>query len=244
MSENLRSYNEWHARVHGAESLNETLLQQWHKDALTLAGDLAGLHVLEVGCGAGDFSIHLAKEGANVVGADFSSTAVELAAAKAIAQKSSAQFQVADAQRLPFADATFDMLVSCECLEHVPVPRVALAEMFRVLKPGGRLVLTTENYSNGMLIYWLMAWMQRKPFNSGAGVQPIEHFFLFWQVIAMMKRVGFTLRRMTGAHYVFFAIPGTHPHTFVRERIRAPLLSKWLRPFARHVSFDAIKPEC
>lgn len=243
MSESLKSYNEWHARVHGAESPNETLLQQWHLDALALAGNLKGLHVLEVGCGAGDFSIHLAQSGASVVGTDFSPTAVELAAAKAAAQKSEAQFQVADAQGLPFADASFDMILSCECLEHVPDPKAALAEMFRVLKPGGRLVLTTENYSNGMLIYWLMAWIQRKPFNSGAGVQPIEHFFLFWRVMAMMKRAGFAMRRMQGAHYVFFAVPGTHPHTFVRERIASPWLSKLLRPFARHVSFEAVKSE-
>jgi ubiquinone biosynthesis O-methyltransferase len=242
MEESLQAYNEWHARVHGKESLSETLLQQWHVDALSLAGDPKGRDVLEVGCGAGDFSIHLARAGANVIGTDFSPKAVELAAAKAVAQNSAARFRVADAQQLPFADATFDLILSCECLEHVPDPGRALAEMFRVLRPGGRLVLTTENYSNGMLIYWLMAWMQRKPFNSGAGVQPVEHFFLYWNVRKMMRRAGFEVSRMTGAHYVFFAVPGTHPHTFVRERIATPMLSRLLRPFARHVSFDAVKP--
>ena len=242
MKESVDSYNEWHARVHGDESPTQTLLQQWHEDALSLVGKLDGLNVLEVGSGAGDFSIHLSRLGASVTGTDFSPKAVELSVAKAEAQNSKARFVVADAQRLPFADSTFDAILSCECLEHVPDPRLALAEMFRVLAPGGRLILTTENYSNGMLIYWLMAWIQRRPFNSGAGVQPVEHFFLYWRVRDMMRRAGFSLRGMMGAHYVFFALPGTHPHTFVRERIASPALSRLLRPFARHVSFDAVKP--
>jgi SAM-dependent methyltransferase len=151
-------------------------------------------------------------------------------------------FQVADAQALPFGDKSFDLVISCECLEHVPSPSKALAEMFRVLKAGGRLILTTENYSNGMLVYWLMSWLQRTPFNSGAGVQPIEHFFLYWRVARMMKSAGFELQRMLGAHFVFFALPGMHPHTFVRESIQSSLIARLLHPFARHVAFELRKP--
>ncbi len=242
MSTSLNSYNQWHEQVHGREAAADILLQQWHRDALQLVGSVSGAELLEVGCGAGDFSLHLAKLGAQVTGTDFSSKAIEIANLKRATQTSTAQFQVADAGELPFKDQVFDLVISCECLEHVPDPAKALTEMFRVLRPGGRLILTTENYSNGMLIYWLMAWIQRKPFNSGAGVQPIEHFFLYWRVLGMMRRAGFVVRQMTGAHFVFFALPGTHPHTFVRERIRHPGLARLLRPFARHVSFELIKP--
>jgi len=236
------SYNHWHNQVHGQDTLDEISLEQWHQDALKLAGSVAGLDLLEVGCGAGDFTLHLANLGARVIGTDFSTKAIEIAESKRDSQPSSARYQVADAQALPFHNHAFDLVLSCECLEHVPDPSLALAEMYRVLKPGGRLILTTENYSNGMLIYWLMAWLQRKPFNSGAGVQPVEHFFLYWRVLRMMRRAGFTPGRMVTAHYVFFALPGTHPHTFVRERFSSTSLSRLFKPFARHMAFELFKP--
>lgn len=242
MNTTLDSYNEWHDHVHGKDDRGEIILEQWHQDALRLAGSVAGLELLEVGCGAGDYSLHLASLGARVIGTDFSTKAIEIAESKRDSQASAARYQVADAQALPFQDHSFDLVLSCECLEHVPNPSKALAEMYRVLRPGGRLILTTENYSNGMLIYWMMAWMQRKPFNSGAGVQPIDHFFLYWRVLRMMRKVGFIPARLIGAHYVFFALPGTHPHTFVRERISSPRLAQILKPFARHLSFELLKP--
>lgn len=241
MNSALGSYNQWHGTVHGSDPLKEIALEQWHRDALQLAGFIDGLDVLEVGCGAGDFSLHLDTLGARVIGTDFSSRAIEIAESKREAQSSTARFQVSDAQSLPFSDNSIDIVFSCECLEHVPNPYAALCEMHRVLKPSGRLILTTENYSNGMLIYWMIAWLQRKPFNSGAGVQPIEHFFLYWRVLRMMRRAGFIPSRMLAAHYVFFALPGTHPHTFVREHIRSKLLSRLLKPFARHMSFELFK---
>ena len=241
MNSNLDSYNQWHNQTSEAGKTAEIYLDQWHQDTLSLSGQVIGLDLLEVGCGQGKFLLHLAKLGARVVGTDFSSKAIEIAKNKELAQESFARFLVADAQSLPFADKSFDLVVSCECLEHVPKPAKALAEMYRVLKPNGKLVLTTENYSNGMLLYWLITWLQRKPFNSGNGVQPIEHFFLYWRVLRMMRKAGFTLGRLLGAHYVFFALPGIHPHTFVRERIGSAWLARILRPFARHMTFELFK---
>jgi len=243
MLDNLKKFNEWHEKHpgHFQDLKAEPWLAQWHEDALALSGPVAGLDVLEVGCGLGDFSIYLSKQGAKIIGTDFSTSAIAFAQKKCASRETSASFQLADAQALPFKNESFDLIFSCECLEHVPDPKKALSEMFRLLRPNGRLILTTENYSNGMLIYWLMALIKGEKFDSGSGVQPVEHFFLYWRVLRMMRKAGFVRRRILGAHYVFFAIPGIHPHTFVRERIKSAGLAKILRPFARHMSFELIK---
>lgn len=235
------AYDKWHEAVHGNENPMQVNLASWHKSALSLSPPLMDLKVLEVGCGAGDFSLYLADRQANVTAVDFSPQAIEIARKKSTVQKKSVNFRVADAQALPFQDNSFDLLFSCECLEHVPEPQIALAEFRRVLKPKGKLVLTTENYSNAMLLYWLKCWIFKKPFNSGAGVQPIEHFFLYWQVKRMFNLSGFQVRNIVGSHHVFLLLPKLHPHTFVVEEFQNPYLAKVFRPLARHMAFEGIK---
>ena len=227
------AYDAWHQVAHGAEAAGDLHLSQWHHDAMRLAPALDGLDVLEVGCGAGDFAIHVAKAGAAVTAVDFSPAAIEMARAKAKAHGMAVQFQSADAEALPFADGSFDVVLSCECLEHVPDPLRALVQMARVLRPSGHLVLTTENYSNALVLAWMNAWRRGVPFNSGTHVQPIEHFFLFWRVRQYMRDAGLRVIRMTGAHHVFLLLPGFHAHAFVRERFHSRALAWLFRPLAR-----------
>ena len=241
MKDPEREYNVWHQNVHGSESTRELHLCQWHEDALALSPPLQSASVLEVGCGPGDFAIHLSSKAKTVTAVDFSVAAIEIARRKLATHRTEVEFSVADAQQLPFTDDCFDIVFSCECLEHLPDPQRALREMHRVLKPGGTLILTTENYSNAMVVYWAMAWLRRQPFNSGSGVQPIERFFLFWRVKRMMKRAGLKVVRMTGAHHVFFVVPGCHPHLFVKDRFQNRVLARLFRPIARHFSFKAVK---
>lgn len=241
MQNNSTSYNIWHETVHGLENPSVLSLEEWHKNALHLAPPVHNLKVLEVGCGVGDFALYLAQQEADVTAVDFSEKAIELARTKNELQKKNVNFLIADAQALPFADNSFDLIFSCECLEHIPLPQLALAEMQRVLKPSGRLILTTENYSNAMLLYWFVCWLRKEPFNSGAGVQPIEHFFLYWRVKTMFSWAGLRVQKMIGSHHVFLLLPRFHPHTFVVERFPNPLLAKVFRFFARHMAFECIK---
>lgn len=94
---------------------------------------------LEVGCGPGELAERVQSElSAEVVAVDISPRMVELARARGV------DARVGDVQELPFADAAFDCAIAAWMLYHVPdVPR-ALAELARVLEPGGRLVAVTN----------------------------------------------------------------------------------------------------
>jgi SAM-dependent methyltransferase len=96
--------------------------------------------VLEVGCGWGELAEWLAREtGAGVVAIDLSPRMVELARGRGV------DAHVADVQELPFADGEFDVAVAAWMLYHVPDLERALAELARVLRPGGRLVAVTNS---------------------------------------------------------------------------------------------------
>lgn len=240
-------YNKWHQKVHGDEKAEEIYLSQWHETTMMLLSSslkdikAKNTKVLEVGCGVGDFTIYLAKQQIDVTAVDFSSKAIELARQKAKVQNQNIDFQIGNAQKLEFKDNSFDLLISCECLEHIPEPYLAIREFYRVLKPSGKLVITTENYSNAMLLYWLACWVRKEPFNSGEQVQPIEHFFVYWRVKRMLNLAGFEVKKMIGSHHVFLLLPRFHPSTFVKERFTNPFFAKLFLPFARHIAFEAVK---
>lgn len=96
--------------------------------------------VLEVGCGWGELAEWIARDsGAEVVATDLSPHMVELTRSRGI------DAQVADVQELPFADGAFDVAVAAWMLYHVPDLDRGLAELARVLRPGGRLVSVTNS---------------------------------------------------------------------------------------------------
>ena len=96
--------------------------------------------ILEVGCGWGELAEWLGRDtGAEVVATDLSPHMVELARGRGVAA------EVADVQELPFEDGAFDVAVAAWMLYHVPDLDRGLAELARVLRPGGRLVAVTNS---------------------------------------------------------------------------------------------------
>ena len=106
---------------------------------LDAAGVAPGMAVLDLCCGAGLVAGEAGARGAVVTGLDFSPAML----AEARAAHPALHFAEADAEAMPFPDASFDAVVSSFGVHHVPRPERALAEAFRVLRPGGTLAITT-----------------------------------------------------------------------------------------------------
>ncbi|MGN9765706.1 class I SAM-dependent methyltransferase [Micromonospora sp. SD12] len=109
-------------------------------EMLRLAGDVRGRRILDAGCGTGPLSAALRAKGAVVTGFDASAAMVDLARRRL---GEDADLHVADLSApLPFADAEFDDVVASLVLHYLEDWSGPLAELRRVLKPGGRLILS------------------------------------------------------------------------------------------------------
>jgi SAM-dependent methyltransferase len=105
-----------------------------------------GQRVLDFGCGSGYGSAEIAETAARVVGVDVSDDAIVYAREHFV--RDNLAFQCIDPEgALPFADGSFDTVLSFQVIEHVPDPARYLSEIRRVLVPGGRLVLATPDRS-------------------------------------------------------------------------------------------------
>ncbi len=101
----------------------------------------AGTRVLDVACGAGQISIPAARAGARVTGVDIATNSIEQARVRARAEGLDARFDEGDAEMLPYEDASFDLVVSLIGAMFAPRPERVAAELVRVCRPGGRIVM-------------------------------------------------------------------------------------------------------
>ena len=111
--------------------------QAWRRRAVAMAETRPGDRVADIACGTGDLAVLFAEAGCAVVGIDFTYAMLPLAAAKA----SGPVWVNGDAQALPLADASVDVLSIAFGLRNVADPSAAMAEFRRVLRPGGRLIV-------------------------------------------------------------------------------------------------------
>ncbi len=100
-----------------------------------------GMKVLDVACGTGNLAIIAAKHGCITSGIDIAANLLEQARTRAVKAGLGIEFTEADAERLPFADNTFDLAVSMFGVMFAPQPEAATAELRRVTKPGGRIAM-------------------------------------------------------------------------------------------------------
>jgi SAM-dependent methyltransferase len=129
--------------------------------------------VLEVGCGMGNFAERVARETtAEVVATDLSPRMVDVARERGL------DARVADVQALPFADGDFDCAVANAMLYHVEDLDQALAELARVLEPGGQLVAVTIGAEHMGELWQLVGYVQpERPFSRENGAEHLARHF-------------------------------------------------------------------
>jgi ubiquinone/menaquinone biosynthesis C-methylase UbiE len=143
-----------------------------------------------------------------------------------------------DAQQLPFADRSFDIVISCETIEHVPDAQGALNEMYRVTQPGGRLFLTTPNYLNFMGLYEIYALLRHPDRKDD---QPFDRRQWFPQIRRCIRRAGWMISYSDGTVHQFPFIPGRNPVAFPKLEANRTV-RRLLSPFAYHYFVMARKP--
>lgn len=133
-------YARWHASDLGTitEALQLRLL-------FRLMGDCRGKSVLDVGCGDGTIAVELASRGARVTAIDASAEMLEMARRRAAEAGHAIDFHLASVQAMPFPAVSFDIVFAKTILCFVQDARPAFAEISRVLRPGGRLVIGELN---------------------------------------------------------------------------------------------------
>ena len=203
-------YDVWHDRIFERDPGHEDADSPWYELIREQIGVVAGLHILEVACGRGGFARELGRAGARVTGCDFSHVAVRVGDRKLRAGNDHAAvtFIQGDAQNLPFADDSFDLVISCETIEHLPDAPRGLREMLRVCRPGGRLLLTTPNYANFMGLYELYSSV-RHPGRKDD--QPFDRRQWFPQIRKFVSGAGWKILRSDGTVHQFPFLPGRNP---------------------------------
>jgi SAM-dependent methyltransferase len=115
--------------------------KEWHIPAAAGFANANDLSVLEVGCGLGTDGAQFAKAGAKYTGIDLTDAAIDLAKRRFELFNLAGTFRVADAERLLFANNSFDIVYSHGVLHHTPDTAAAVREIHRVLRPGGKAVV-------------------------------------------------------------------------------------------------------
>ena len=138
-----RSFFDAWSRVYDAAWVQRVTYRPVQDAVVAALRRAAPARVLDIGCGTGRLAHRIAESfpRARVVGCDFSTGMLRRAAARSQAVR----WVRGDAGRLPFGECSFDTVVSTEAFHWFPDQRATLAELFRVLAPGGRLLIAAVN---------------------------------------------------------------------------------------------------
>jgi ubiquinone/menaquinone biosynthesis C-methylase UbiE len=195
-------------------------------------------NLLEVGCGAGIDLVRFAQGGANVTGIDLSKTAIDLAYKNFEQREQNADLRVMNGECMEFADNTFDVVYAHGVLQYTPATEKMIAEIHRVLKPGGEAI---------MMVYNKYSWLNLMRNVTNV---PLEH-----EEAPILKKfsVG-ELRQLLHRFHDYRIVPERFPvKTRLHSGWKALLFNNvfvgafnlmpksWIRPFGWHLMAFAVK---
>ena len=173
----------------GSEEYFRDLETQRYRSHRHLPGWIAsmrpGARVLEVGCGVGLDSAAMARHGLNVTAVDLTIVGVATANRRARAEHLDAHYACADAERLPFADGSFDYVYSFGVMHHAADTQACVEEALRVLKEGGEaLIMLYHRRSLNELMHRLL----RLPFEERDELCPVVRRYTKKEILPLFAR--------------------------------------------------------
>lgn len=225
-----KQYDAFYQSALHKEQLPDVVLRGWPRNRVEAILHSAGEGgvVLDVGCGNGHLLYQLRRRFRDLVGLEYSAHRLEQARLNLEGLSFTALLGSAE-QMNDVASDSVDCIVSADTIEHVPDVYAATAEMFRVLAPGGRLVINTPNiaFVKKRALLLLGRFPATSQPNEGLGSDILFdgghlHYFTFRSLSLVLERAGFRIEQRVG--YGAFG----HVHDW-----HAPLLSGGVQLAAR-----------
>jgi len=185
MKQKQTIYHDWESRTYDEKfsiSYDQRCIDYARDRFRKVVPEGAGFgRVLEVGAGTGFFVINLALagclDGAELSATDISQGMLDVCERNGAEHGLEIATRQGDAESLPYDDETFDLIIGHAFIHHLPVPGTAIAEMYRVLKPGGTLVLAGEPTEIGDKLSWIVkntTWRTFRAVTSVPGLKSIR----------------------------------------------------------------------
>jgi ArsR family transcriptional regulator len=186
------------------QALNEKLLepgQSWFLWASALASLLPPIEVADFGCGSGTLSVEIARWAKQVIAIDQNRVALDQARQRAEAEGlKNIRFLRQDLQRLTLPDGQLDLVIVSQSLHHMQEPKAVLGEAFRILKPGGRLVVLE-------LMPHTETWVLERLGHRHLGFEPAELEKVLG-ALGFIRVVRITHDRLGGSPFRVFMLNG------------------------------------
>lgn len=195
----------------------QTFLNKIRLDAILRNIPNKKCKILDVGCRYGIMLEYLGRHGHDCYGIDPDPDALRLAKEKNLNVKEGY------AERIPYPDKSFDVVIFSEVIEHLRNPMLAICEISRVLKKGGLIIITTPNLTScWLLIERFWDWYAKVDYHN-------EHLFYFSPstLSLLVKRGGFSVKDNKTVNFVSFLLsPISLKLSNFAERLERILLSK------------------
>lgn len=170
--------------------------------------------ILDVGSGDGFWSTYIAKESNISIGLEPDCEMMEYA--RNLHRRTNLHYLRGTAENIPLADKIFDKIISISCLEHFENPEIAINEMYRVLKPKGRLAISVDSLLSENSSQTFREWHSKRHF--------VNYYFSESELLSMLKKIGFKVNPKQTVHLIKSPIGSYIRQVFIRHpRLWLPL---------------------